>query len=632
MSLTYINPVELLNLAGMPVTTIDAAIIKKKRKGLLADLELGDGTKEYNGQRLDRSACERACLDLDEPEHLRVWHRLANMPALNDFLGNGRVDFLISPSSVSSLKADADLLRLVGPRYAAQYDQALIAAFRARDAASLQFIVLAPELYLPAESRKAHQSLNRLLREKLEEVRQQEDSFDEDDDAEKVMIKLRRTLFESGWPTLINALPNEFFGAVRTEQALAVRDFAIQFHNTFFKQAPTLKLLQDVAALQMDTQAADRVREDIRQVREIEVKEQNRARMDAVAGRFGKAFEQLLTYQRQIDAGSLVSMATVRQWGTDLATLIAELNPMTDSEIATARDTMALGLRGLAVAIWNKNQANGDTAISLLTTGLTLRVGSATTAKLTADKSQLARMISERKQDELNRQKRVAAEQNKKQDTSSGCLVFFIIIAVIAVIIAIANAGKSTSSSYASTTTETATVDTSTPAATGVGGIPPPTYEPEVSKYAGNQLRNGSSPLDNCFGRSRYAGPAWVNFKNDNNDTDAIVCLARTRDNKVIRNEYIRAGTSFRMSRIPAGSYYLKVFYGRDWNPKRRSACGTKGYFDTNQRFSESRAAGDLINIEVSSRSYTTGTMTLYSVAGGNMAQQSIDANEFFRQ
>ena len=165
-----------------------------------------------------------------------------------------------------------------------------------------------------------------------------------------------------------------------------------------------------------------------------------------------------------------------------------------------------------------------------------------------------------------------------------------------------------------------------------VADTPAPTYEPPVSKFAGNQLKNGASPLDNCFGKGRYAGPAWVNFKNDNSDTDAIVCLARTRDNKVIRNEYIKAGTSFRMSRIPAGGYYLKVFYGKDWNPTRRSACGTKGYFDSDQRFSESRAESDLVNIEVSNRSYTTGTMTLYSVAGGNMAQQPIDANEFFRQ
>lgn len=628
MSLVYINPVELLNLARVPVTSIEAATIKKKRKELLADLELGDGTKEYKGQRLDRSACERACMELDEPEYLRVWHRLANMPALNDFLGNGRNDFLLNPASASSLSADTSLLRLVGPRYAVQYDQALLAAFRARDMVRLQQVAAAPALFLPAESRQAHQSLNRLLREQLEEVREQTDSFADDDDADQVLASLTRVLNLAGWTALLNALPAGFFGGLRTDLAMAVRNFAIQFHNTFFEQTPALKLLGEAAMLQLDGQSADRVREDIRQIREIEAKKLAQERIEAVAGRFGKAFEQLLTYQRQVDAGSLVSVAGIRQWSAGLAPLIAELNPMNNSEIDTARDAMALGLRGLSVAIWNKNQADGDTAVSLLTTGLTLRVSSATTVKLNADKNQLACMMAERKQDAIDRQKRVVAEQKKKEDTSSGCLIAIVIAVIIGVIIAVANSSKSTSSnSNYPTTTEAAT-----PAEAGTSDTPAPTYVPKVSKYAGNQLRNGASPLDNCFGRSRYAGPAWVNFKNDNSDTDAIVCLARTRDNKVIRNEYIRAGTSFRMSRIPAGSYYLKVFYGRDWNPKRKSACGTRGYFDTDQRFSESRAADDSVNIEVSGYSYTTGTMTLYSVAGGNMAQQSIDANEFFRQ
>ncbi|MEJ7665976.1 MAG: hypothetical protein WKG07_43880 [Hymenobacter sp.] len=48
------------------------------------------------------------------------------------------------------------------------------------------------------------------------------------------------------------------------------------------------------------------------------------------------------------------------------------------------------------------------------------------------------------------------------------------------------------------------------------------TYEPEVSKYEGNQLENGASPLDKCFGKGKYGGPCWVKFDNSANDTDAI--------------------------------------------------------------------------------------------------------------
>lgn len=670
MSLTYINPIELLNLSGLPVTSIEAAIIKKKRKELLADLELGDGTKDYKGQRLDRSACERACDELDEPAHLRAWHRLANIPALNDFLGSGLTDFLLNPASASSLSADTNLLRLIGPRYAVQYDQALLSAFRARSVARVQQVVVAPALYLPSENQQAHQSLSRLLREKLEEVRVQTDSFDADDDAGQVSVNLTRTLNMTGWTALLNALPTGSFGGLRTDLAMAVRNFAIQFHNTFYEQAPALKLLQEAATLQLDGQSADRVREDIRQIQEIEDQRRERVQVEAVAGQFGKAFEQLLTFQKQVDSGSVITdpdpdssmsffleslkskppsslllssiaeleretigIDHIRQWNIKLTALVIELNSRSDLDIATARDSLAIGLRSLSISIWNNNQADGKVAVALLTTGLTLKLSLTTSSKLNSDKNQLDHLIVERDQAVKNRLKQLIFEQEKKVAKPPSFLVVIVIFIIIGILIAVLNSCQSpiSNKNYPPTTKDT-TVDTATPAEAGISNTPTSTYVPEVSKYSGNQLHNGASPLDNYFGRSRYAGPAWVNFKNNNNDTDAIVCLARTRDNKVIRNEYIRARTTFRMSHIPAGSYYMKVFYGRDWNPMRRSACGTKGYFDTDQRFSESRAEGDLVNIRVSGYSYTTGTMTLYSVAGGNMAHQSIDAIEFFRQ
>ena len=633
MSLTYVNPVELLNLAGLPANSLDAATIKKARRRLLADLELGDETLDYKGQRLDRSACERACMDLEEPERLRVWHRLANMPALNDFLGSGRPDFLLNPVSASSLVADASLVRMVGLRYAEQYDKALLEAFSRRNVERLRQVAAAPALYLSSERQRAHQGVSRMLRDKIQEVRQLTDSFDDDDDENKVLFNLTTSLNSAGWQEMLSGLPAGPFDALISELAMAARNFAIRFFNTFYKPAPALKLLQEANRLPIDQQTKDKIREDLRQIQEIEVRQQAQARIDAVAGRFGQAFDQLLAYQRQAEAGT-ANMTTIRQWGSGLSALITELNPMTDSDIVTTRDSLALGLRGLSVSIWNKNQSNGETAVVLLTTGLTLRVSAATTAKLNADKQQLSRMINENKQATQQTEQRIRAEANKKSDTGSGCLIALVILVLVILAIAAFSGGSSPSSSI---TTPTSTgVAAVTPESKAVpstpDNTPSPTYEPEVSKYSGNQLKNGSSPLNNCFGKGRYSGPSWIEFRNDNNGTDAIVCLARNSDNKVIRNEYIRAGTSFRMSHIPAGSYYLKVFCGRDWNPTRPSACGTKGYFDSKQRFSESREKGDLILITNNGRSYTAGTMTLYTVAGGNTAQQSIDAGEFFRQ
>lgn len=144
------------------------------------------------------------------------------------------------------------------------------------------------------------------------------------------------------------------------------------------------------------------------------------------------------------------------------------------------------------------------------------------------------------------------------------------------------------------------------------------------------QLNNGDSPLDNCFGQGVYYGNAYITFRNSNN-FDAIVCLVSLQTGKTIRNEYIRAGTDFNMSSIPAGTYYLKVFYGNDWNPKIKNPCGTPGYFEQDAHFSKSDRPSDYIQIRNDAGGYTTGEITLYTVAGGNMDQKRISEDEFFK-
>jgi len=147
--------------------------------------------------------------------------------------------------------------------------------------------------------------------------------------------------------------------------------------------------------------------------------------------------------------------------------------------------------------------------------------------------------------------------------------------------------------------------------------------------YINNKLRNGTSPLDECFGKGIYQGKAYIKFLNSNK-TDAIVCLVNRYSNKVIRNEYIRAGSDFEMSKIPSGDYFIKVYYGNGWNPNKTNFCGIKGAFTKDIHFSKSDNLSDVISVENSEYSYTTGSITLYSVPNGNMSSQNIDETEFF--
>lgn len=159
----------------------------------------------------------------------------------------------------------------------------------------------------------------------------------------------------------------------------------------------------------------------------------------------------------------------------------------------------------------------------------------------------------------------------------------------------------------------------------------------EESKWKGNKLSNGDSPYDGYFGKGiyDYNSECYLIFKNGYS-TDAIVCLENTTTGRTIRNEYIQAGSDFKMTNIPEGIYKVKTFSGNDWNPEKTLNHGEiNGAFDTDLSFSTSDNPSDLIQMSITETgdgiSYSTGEITLYRVSHGNMQQRNINSDEFFR-
>ena len=148
------------------------------------------------------------------------------------------------------------------------------------------------------------------------------------------------------------------------------------------------------------------------------------------------------------------------------------------------------------------------------------------------------------------------------------------------------------------------------------------------SQYIGNQLQNGESPLDDCFGSGFYDGNATLTIKNGGN-SDAIVCLYSTSKDRTIRNEYVQKNSSFKISNISQGYYKIRVFYGNNWNPDLENSCGTKGNFESDVNFSEFDGEE---YFEDSSRGYTNTTVTLYTIANGNASTSQIDQSTFFNK
>ena len=139
--------------------------------------------------------------------------------------------------------------------------------------------------------------------------------------------------------------------------------------------------------------------------------------------------------------------------------------------------------------------------------------------------------------------------------------------------------------------------------------------------------KNGFSPYNQYFGKGIYNNNSGNEFiiKNSN-QTDAIVLLVNAYTGRKVRNEFVSKGSDFKMTGVPDGTYYLEWFSGTDWSPELKVGARFKGGFQTDASFTKTRDRSDWMMVN----GYKQWTITLYSVVGGDVESQKINADEFF--
>jgi len=141
------------------------------------------------------------------------------------------------------------------------------------------------------------------------------------------------------------------------------------------------------------------------------------------------------------------------------------------------------------------------------------------------------------------------------------------------------------------------------------------------------QPKNGFSPYNSYFGKGTYNNKSGNIFVIDNsNKTDADVLLVNAYSGREVRNEYVRKGANFKMTGIPNGTYYLEWFSGNDWSPNLKVGSRFKGGFQSKASFTKTKDASDWMKVE----GYQIWTVTLFSVVGGDVESEEINAEDFF--
>lgn len=148
------------------------------------------------------------------------------------------------------------------------------------------------------------------------------------------------------------------------------------------------------------------------------------------------------------------------------------------------------------------------------------------------------------------------------------------------------------------------------------------------------RIQNADSPYDSVFGPA-VSEPETKNLLAvvNNSAFEAIVCLVNIQpgENRVIRNEYIRQGTRYTMNHIPDGMYYLKIYFGKNWDPEKPVTDKIRGAFRESAAFVRSKNRETLFIMKetangenISFSSYET------SIHPGNPGFEPISAKEFF--
>jgi hypothetical protein len=642
--LNYINPIELLDLKHLEINQIDGGTIKKAKKRIFADFDLSDdGDIKYYNRKITRAECEKVFIELDDSDNIEFYHFLANKHALNKFLVDGDPQIFNSFPQESIYKLPA-FIDFVSPYYSTALNLSLLKAFKDGNKAGLQKLLSVTPLVNSNFKDACFKGINSNLKQSISDVNtittgiKNEDSIYDEDNCNEAFYDAKEILDVE----LINSLPN-YFQSLRNQSAQALRNLSVNIFNSFHDSETALETIEYALEFKIDDLIKQKIEKDYQQIQEINEEREAENSIGPLVKKYASVMVELKEKLDGIEKRTELPLTLV-SWANKSFD-VGEINSLDDA-FDQIKEQLALGLRALSVGVWNTYN-DIEVAMSLISKASQIRYDNLETKKNIQEAKQqidelkrkvdLANTIKQQRAAQFSNQTSTTSSSgtktysSKSSSNNSGCLVLFGIAAVIGIIALIANSNNHSSYSSPSYTppSNNSTPINSDPINSNNTSVPI-IVEQKPSKYKGNSLKDGSSPLDKCFGKGKFSGSSWILFKNSNL-SDAVVCLVNVNTNKTVRNEYIRAGSDFKMTSIPSGTYYLKVLYGNDWNPNLENFCGVKGNFESNVHCSKSDSPGDYITVNNSESGYTTGEITLYTVSNGNMQQQDIGESEFFK-
>lgn len=157
-----------------------------------------------------------------------------------------------------------------------------------------------------------------------------------------------------------------------------------------------------------------------------------------------------------------------------------------------------------------------------------------------------------------------------------------------------------------------------------------------VVKEAEPVINNPDSPYTIIFGEEVYDLESKNNIVVHNSDeSEVVVCLVQNDNpNKTIRNQYLPWGATFKLNNIPDGNYFLKIYFGNQWDEKKSfSGNKIKGGFLNEIGFIKLNTGKEILKFKQEKRGNTVSFGTFDITLHPNQVTQTekIPAEEFFQ-
>lgn len=642
----FINPFELLEINADNPSNIDSLIIKKAKRKLFAEIDLSEnGFILYKNIEITKSSCEKVIDELDDPDRKEFYAYLTTNEPLNNFLVNGELSLFNNYKQDGIFKIK-EFVEFISPYFTIRFEKALNDAFKSNDLLLFKSVLRTQNLVEKKDYNNSFRSLTHEIQNRIVEVdvmtndfKNGELKYNNPDNLE--IIHKVEILFPI---EILNILP-PFFQSQINKIATSVNYLGKAiWESSYIPNIPKL-LMEFLFQIDFDSLSKPIYEENYKVYIDSYERKQKIIRNKILYPELETIILKLKELELKIENNKISNRAARNE---ALKTDVAYLNSLPDS-VEGSRDQIATLLREISVSIWNRFKII-ETSLNVINLALTIKISESKRKNLLVDFEKFVQFEKDIEQNgDSNFTPPDLSTTNGIGTTIYGQTLYFVFFGIPILPISrwncvslygnswkfygkyklhtwqkvwkfglpiyligwfvlsnynftpnIENAENDKTYNSINSNVDTAAVSNNNN-----------TNLETVSSYKGNQLKNGSSPFNNFFGKGKYGSQSWILFTNNFYTYDVVICLVNIATGEVIRNEYIRANTSYKMINIPEGTYYFKSYYGTNWNPEKFNFSGNLGAFDNDEVYEVRNDVFDLLEVETNDKGHTTWDIKL---------------------